>query len=140
MQKIQNHPDRNFCLSMMQKILFLKKHALSKDNPSCIDLFITNSPDSFQNISTITTGIIHKMENTVLKASFTKNKPKVITYRDFKLLNEEKFKTNLKKSFKNYKHFIIPCFWKKSWGDILRLKTKQSEITMHHISQKLWEK
>ena len=50
------------------------------------------------------------MENTVLKASFTKNKPKVITYRDFKLLNEEKFKTDLKKSFKNYKHFIIPCF------------------------------
>ena len=75
------------------------------------------------------------MENTVLKASFTKNKPKVITYRDFKLLNEEKFKADLKKSFKNYKHFIISCFLKKSWGDILRLKTKQPELTMHHISQ-----
>ena len=54
------------------------------------------------------------MENTVLKASFTKNKPEVITYRDFKLLNEEKFKTDLKISFKNYKHFTIPCFLKKS--------------------------
>ena len=28
MQKIQNHAYRNFCLSMIQKILFLKKHAL----------------------------------------------------------------------------------------------------------------
>ena len=35
---------------------------------------------------------------TVLKAIFTKSKQKVITYRDFKLFNEEKFKTDLKSS------------------------------------------
>ena len=37
---------------------------------------------------------------TVLKATFTKSKPKVITYRDFKLFNQEKFKTDLKNSFR----------------------------------------
>ena len=70
----------------------------SKNSPSCIDLFITNSPNSFQNTSTITTGLsdFRKMVITVLKINFTKNKPKVITYRDFKLFNEERFKTDLK--------------------------------------------
>ena len=50
----------------------------NKDKPSCIDVFITNS--SFQNTSTITTGIsdFHKMVITVLKATFTKSKPLLI--------------------------------------------------------------
>ena len=37
---------------------------------------------------------------TVLKVTFTKNKPKVITYRDFTLFNEEKLKTDLKISLR----------------------------------------
>ena len=47
----------------------------------------------------------------VLKAIFTKSKSKVITCKDFKLFIKEKFKTDFK-TFKNYKHFIIPCFGK----------------------------
>ena len=31
---------------------------------------------------------------TVLKATFTKSKPNVVTYRDFKLFNEKKKKKN----------------------------------------------
>ena len=56
----------------------------TKGNP------ITNSPDSFQNIATIT-GLhdFHKMVVPVLKAVFTKIKSNVITYRDYKLFNEE---------------------------------------------------
>ena len=50
----------------------------SKDNPSFIDLFI----NSFQNTSTVTTGLsdFHQMIITVLKATFTKSKSKFITY------------------------------------------------------------
>ena len=36
----------------------------------------------------------------VLKATFTKSKPMVTIYRDFKLFNEEKFKTDLKNSLR----------------------------------------
>ena len=74
----------------------------SKNSPSCIDLFITNSPNSSQNTSTITTGLsdFRKMVITVLKINFTKNKPKVITYRDFRLFNEERFKTDQKISLR----------------------------------------
>ena len=77
MPKIQYHAYHSFCLSIMQKILSLNKRALNvyKGNRSRIDLFITNSPDSFQNISTIVTGpsVFHKKVITILKATFTKS-------------------------------------------------------------------
>ena len=88
---------------MMQKNIVSEKTCFkSKSSPSYIDFFITNSPNSFQNTSTITTGLsdFHKMVITVLKVTFTKNKPKFITYRDFKLFNEERFKTDLKISLR----------------------------------------
>ena len=45
-------------------------------NPSCIDLFITNSPLSFQN-TVISNGLsdFHKMVITVMKMSFKKHSP-----------------------------------------------------------------
>ena len=86
MQKRNNHAYHSFRLSMMQKILFLKKHAIK------VKTTLANSPNSFQNTSAITTGLsdFHKMVITVLKTIFTKSKPNVVTYRDFKLFNEKK--------------------------------------------------
>ena len=44
------------------------------ENPSCIDLFLTNRQKSFQNTSTIETGIsdFHKLVVTVLKMYYKK--------------------------------------------------------------------
>ena len=57
----------------------------SQENPSCIDLFITNSYRSFQKTSTVATGLsdFHLMTVTVLKTTFPKAAPRVITYRDY---------------------------------------------------------
>ena len=46
----------------------------SVDNPSCIDLFLTNSPPSFQNTVTVTTGLsdFHRLVVTVMKTTFAK--------------------------------------------------------------------
>ena len=46
----------------------------SKNNLSCMDLFITNSSNSFQNTSTMTSGLsdVHKMVVTALKNYFSK--------------------------------------------------------------------
>ena len=84
----------------------------SINNPSCIDLIITNKPLSFQSTNTISTGLSdhHKMVLTVLKASFKKNPPKTIHYRDYKNFDKILFKTELKslmseKSVNNYKNF-----------------------------------
>ena len=103
-----NAEDTEPCLSQFlfeydaKNIISEKTCFKTKENPSCIDLFITNSPNSFQNTSTITTGLsdFHKMVITVLRATFTKSKPKVITYGYFKLFNEEIVETDLKNSLR----------------------------------------
>ena len=82
------------------------------NNPSCIDLFITNSCNSFQNTTNISTGLsdFHKMIVTVLKTTFPKAKPKVIQYRDFSKYNVKSFGSKLKKKYqtkvvRNYEPF-----------------------------------
>ena len=44
------------------------------NNPSCIDLFITNNKHSFKNTTTVCTGAsdVHKMVLTILKTTFVK--------------------------------------------------------------------
>ena len=71
------------------------------DNPSCIDLFITNSPMSFQNTTVLANGLsdFHKMAVTVFKTKFEKQKPKEVTYRDFKNFDNDAFRTDLKSAF-----------------------------------------
>ena len=82
------------------------------NNPSCIDLFITNSCNSFQSTTTISTGLsdFHKMIVTVLKTTFPKAKPKVILYRDFSKYDVSSLGSKLKKEFqtkvvRNYEPF-----------------------------------
>ena len=67
-------------------------------NPSCIDLLITDSPNSFQHTTTVPIGLsdCHNMAVTVLKTTFPKAPPKVITYRDYKNFILEDFRKELK--------------------------------------------
>ena len=55
-------------------------------NPSCLDLFITNSPLTFQNTISISNGLFdfHKMVITVMKMSFKKHFFIERHYRDYK--------------------------------------------------------
>ena len=72
------------------------------DNPSCIDLFITNNKYSFRNTTTVCTGAsdCHKMVVTVLKTTFEKNKPKELLDRDYKHFDNQKFRNELNSSLK----------------------------------------
>ena len=58
----------------------------SEENPSCIDLILTNRINCFQNSSTIETGLsdFHHLVFTVMKTMFRKKPPKIIRYRNFK--------------------------------------------------------
>ena len=60
------------------------------ENPSSIDLNLTNNTRSFQNSCVIETGlpVFHRMVVTVMKTSFERLKPRVINYRDYKSLEE----------------------------------------------------
>ena len=53
------------------------------ENPSCIDLLLTNKPLSFQTTTVIETGLsdFHKMISGVMKMHFPKLKHRVIRYR-----------------------------------------------------------
>ena len=69
----------------------------NQEKPSCIDLFLTNSPRSFQNTQTIETCLsdFHKLVATILKMYLPNSQPKVITYRDYKNFDNSRFSEEL---------------------------------------------
>ena len=56
------------------------------ENPSCIDLILTNYPKCFQSSCAVETDLsdFQRMTVTVTKSTFKKFQPKVIHYRDYK--------------------------------------------------------
>ena len=84
----------------------------SIESPSCIDLLLTNSPLSFQNTVTVTTGLsdFHRLVVTVMKTTFPKAKPKIIYYRDYKKFDLQEFRRDLRNELRTtvvlgYAHF-----------------------------------
>ena len=75
----------------------------SIENPSCIDLVLTNNSHSFQHTQAICSGLsdYHKMVVTVLKNTFRKSKPKEIFYRTYKNFDNEKFKSDLRSNLED---------------------------------------
>ena len=67
------------------------------ENPSCIDLFLTNSPNSFQNSGVVETGLsdFHRMIVTVMKTSFQRLPPKIRRYRDYSNYDRNIFRASL---------------------------------------------
>ena len=71
------------------------------NNPSTIDLFLTNNSLAFQNTTTTFTGLsdCHKLVLTVLNTTFSKNKLKELFYHDYKKFNFSDFDDELKTIF-----------------------------------------
>ena len=85
------------------------------ENPTCIDLILTNSPWSFQSSSVFETALsdFHKLTITVLKQYFPKLKPKVVNYRDNKNFQNNEFRAELDNEMTKhdlgnmkYQHFL----------------------------------
>ena len=72
----------------LEKLVKEKTCFKNANNPSTIDLFLTNDFLTFQNTTTTFTGLsdCHKLVLTVLKTTFPKNKPKELFYRNYKKL------------------------------------------------------
>ena len=68
------------------------------ENPTCIDLILTNKPLSFKNTYVIETELsdFHKMVVAMMKTHFPKMKPQVISYRKYKDFHNETFLDSLK--------------------------------------------
>ena len=85
------------------------------ENPSCINLILTNSHRSFQNTNVFETGLsdFHKITVSVLKSHFPKQKPNIFSYRNFKRFRNNSFRAEfdnelLKYDLCNieYQHFL----------------------------------
>ena len=69
----------------------------SVDNPSCLDLILTNHPKRFQNSGVYETSIsdFYKLTFTILKTYFQKAKLRMIKYRDCKHFDNNEFRDEL---------------------------------------------
>ena len=84
------------------------------DNPSSIDVMLTNIKGSFQNSIAIETGLSdhHKMTVSVLKKYTKKKAPITINYRCYNSFNETNFRNDLISKLDNFQDEIInyDCF------------------------------
>ena len=99
-------------------------------NPSCIDLMLTNKQERFLKAETAETGLsdFHKMVVSVFKTSFKKQKPKIVTYRDYKCFDNEKFRESLIIYLSTGKH-IYDAFENL----VLQTLDKMAPIIQKHI-------
>ena len=73
------------------------------NNPSSVELILTNRKTCFHNSMTIETGLSdhHKMTVTVLKSYFKKKEPIKVNYRCYKKFNENLFRSELRNVLPN---------------------------------------
>ena len=87
-----------------------KKSYLSKnyfkilENPSCMDLILTNCPRHFQSTGVFETGVpdFHKLTFTVLKQYCPKQKSKVVFSRMYKYFRNNLCRSKLENELSNY--------------------------------------
>ena len=84
----------------------------------CIDLILTNKPSYFQHSNVFETGLsdFHLLTVTEFKMGFQKLKPQVITYRNYKNFNNDRFQADIKtcgfdtKDINSFKETILSVF------------------------------
>ena len=81
-------------------------------NPSCNDLVLTNKQERFLKAKTVEPGLsgFHEMVVSVFKTNFKKQKPKIVTYRDYKHFDNDKFRGSLITYFSTGKNISYDAF------------------------------
>ena len=98
----------DFCEIYNTKNIIKEKTCFKNpENPTCIDLILTNRSRSFQDSTVVETGLpdFHKMCETVMKMYHCKQRPSVITYRKFKHFSNIEFMKDLEKHLTKFEHF-----------------------------------
>ena len=98
----------DFCEIYNTKNIIKEKTCFKNpENPTCIDLILTNRPRSFQDSTVVETGLsdFHKMCVTVMKMYHCRQRPSVITYRKFKSFSNIEFMKDLEEHLTKFEHF-----------------------------------
>ena len=98
---------KDFCQLYSCKNLINDKTCFKNlQNPSCIDLMITNRPKSFQSSVVLETGLsdFHKMTLTVMKVFYKKIKPNLVKYRNYKYFDNTNFMNDIENEISHVSH------------------------------------
>ena len=116
---VEDSSIKDFCSSFNLTSMINKPTCFKNpEKPSCIDLILTNCPRSFQNSCVIETGLsdFHKLFVTVMKTTYKKSQPKIITYRDYKYFHNDGFReallqieSNGNNCDENFRNFTSSC-------------------------------
>ena len=89
-----------FCDLFNLTNLIKSETCFTKNHKSLIDLFLTNTPWSFQKTHVSETGLsdYHKLITTFFKTNISRLRPKVLSYRIYKNFIESKFLNDLNKT------------------------------------------
>ena len=88
----------DFCsLSNLKSLINKPTCYKNQQNPTCIDLILTNRPDYFQHSNVFETriSVFHLLIPTQLKMGFQKKLPKIIAYRDYKKFGNAKLRDDV---------------------------------------------
>ena len=85
-----------FCDTVNLTNLVKSNTCYTNNHKSTIDLFLTNKPRSFQFTGETGLSDYHRPITTFMKSYFSRLKPKVIHYRNFKRFDEQKFIDDIK--------------------------------------------
>ena len=95
-----------FCDLFNLTNLIKSEICFTKIHKSLIDLFLTNTPLSFQETHVSETGLsdYHKLIKTFFKTNFSCLRPKVLSYRHYKNFMESKFLNDLNKTIISFEN------------------------------------
>ena len=87
-----------FCDTLNLANIVKSETCYTNNHKSTTDLFLTNKPRSFQFTSVTETGLsdYHRLIKTFTKSHFSRLKPKIIHYRNFKRFDKQKFSADVK--------------------------------------------
>ena len=124
---------KSFC-DNFHLINFIKESTCFKnpENPSCIDLFLTNRPRGFQNSCAIETGLsdFHMMTLTAMKKSSQKYRPRIIKFRDYRHFQNNAFREDLLSELVNFNIEISD----EGFTEFLHAPCKQKYVRGNHLS------
>ena len=132
--EIQEAALKNFCDLYHLKSLVKEPTCFKNpDNPSCIDLFLTNCWRSFQDTQTVETCIsdFHKMCITVLKVQYHKDKHNTVYYRNYKSFDNLIFKDELIRE--TSKHDINNIQFDVFESTMLNILNKHAPLKQKHL-------
>ena len=101
---INDHAMSEFCeMYNLKNLINEPTFYKNPDNPSSIDVILTNRKRSFESSTAIETGLSdhHKMIITVLKSNYKKRDPLLVNYRSYKKFDENLFRNELANTLEN---------------------------------------